>query len=1296
LFSSALFAQQGVSVNYQTGTASINIPIHTVHRGNVSVPVSLTYVASGVHVNDVSGAAGMGWTLNAGGAITRQLRDLPDDVKTDNSAMSRPGWIFNSAGSVINSFTIANDNNPSTCADEASDLSYISTYLSSYSDLQPDIFTISAPGLNCSFVYDNVAGVFRTIPYQDLVITYTMNAQNNGIASFTVTNDQGITYVFGQVEMTTEKAVNPGTITSYGREYVCYEDGITFADAWYLTSVMDAGGNNIILKYGNGTTFVSNTPVTSIFGSGPSSYSSTPQYTLQTTGTPQLIHCIEAWNLDYSIDSVVINHGLTFNNIYDEITSISCANGKSFSFTYAHVGGSTVRDYLVAFGEPTCETTSQYQFTYTGVNFANNTSTLPDSASFSQDYWGYYNGNTTATDIAPLLYVFPDNPSYPNLERYRLYDVPGYPGTYFMIAGTDRSANATYITAGTLSQMTTPFGGTVSFTYEPNDYYDVSAATTHIGGGIRVKQLVFYDGINSASNVTKNYTYTDPSTGITTGQPISLPQFAFTLPNSGDPGTLIFWNTATVRNALNVSNESTAILYGKVKEQQAGAGSSLYQFINPGTYWQTSASPDWTPTMVDVGAPTSGGSCPIYYTKNSTYNYPYPPNVNYEFERGLLGSVTHYNDAGNQVGQSVYTYQRSYSTPAKIPGFSYETAGTATYYSKYNLYLATSELTSTVTNYVNDIGNTTNDPSKQQVTITNYYYQSPNHKLVTKIESVNTDGSTNRQYIQYAKDFNTSTAADGPSTAIKGMVSLNQNYPIEKYWTVTRNGTELTVAAELNKYGLITPSIPQYMYLPVQRLNFVSGTGVGNFAFSSISGAGAFQNYSGYIPTANYTVYHPNGVLMTSDDTHNNSKTDLIDDDILSSVASITNASYSEMGFGSFETTGFEYQFTITGGGTTNTFGRTGLYSYAMTTGTILSRTLNLHANAKRYVFSCWLNAATAGTLTVSVYNSGGTQVTSAPIGFGINGTGQWQYYEVKLPTTSVSGSFSVKVQSSVGTNIDDILFYPENSEVTTSFHNVYSGLLLAKTNTNGVAEYYGYDNLLRLQYVYDQDKNIVVKKTYINANDLATLPSANFSHSSNLYAGQSVTFTGPANTACMPGTYYQWSFGDGGSLPSTLGNSVVNHAYSSSGTYTVTLTTTNSFYGTRVSTQNITILANLTVNICQSGVAVFNPSSPYQAITLLTCPPNPSNNTHCYFTLTGITDPSGTQAYTYQWQEQYTDGGSGSGVWFNLSPGGTGTQAVIPYTGRGFRSFEMRLVVTATNGNTGTSSALSVNPNSP
>lgn len=45
----------------------------------VNLPISLSYHGSGFKVSEVSSSVGLGWTLNAGGIITRSVRVRPDD-----------------------------------------------------------------------------------------------------------------------------------------------------------------------------------------------------------------------------------------------------------------------------------------------------------------------------------------------------------------------------------------------------------------------------------------------------------------------------------------------------------------------------------------------------------------------------------------------------------------------------------------------------------------------------------------------------------------------------------------------------------------------------------------------------------------------------------------------------------------------------------------------------------------------------------------------------------------------------------------------------------------------------------------------------------------------------------------------------------------------------------------------------------------------------------------------------------------------------------------------------------------
>lgn len=67
-----------IPVGEFSGTANINIPIHTIDYRGVSLPISLSYHSNGIRVAEEASEVGLGWSLNAGGMITRVVRGMDD------------------------------------------------------------------------------------------------------------------------------------------------------------------------------------------------------------------------------------------------------------------------------------------------------------------------------------------------------------------------------------------------------------------------------------------------------------------------------------------------------------------------------------------------------------------------------------------------------------------------------------------------------------------------------------------------------------------------------------------------------------------------------------------------------------------------------------------------------------------------------------------------------------------------------------------------------------------------------------------------------------------------------------------------------------------------------------------------------------------------------------------------------------------------------------------------------------------------------------------------------------------
>src|ERR1700740_3677062 len=66
-------------INLFTGVPQISIPLYAIKVGELNVPITLDYHASGIKVNDIASRAGLGWSLNAGGVISRKIMGKPDE-----------------------------------------------------------------------------------------------------------------------------------------------------------------------------------------------------------------------------------------------------------------------------------------------------------------------------------------------------------------------------------------------------------------------------------------------------------------------------------------------------------------------------------------------------------------------------------------------------------------------------------------------------------------------------------------------------------------------------------------------------------------------------------------------------------------------------------------------------------------------------------------------------------------------------------------------------------------------------------------------------------------------------------------------------------------------------------------------------------------------------------------------------------------------------------------------------------------------------------------------------------------
>ncbi|MCT4637602.1 MAG: hypothetical protein N4A72_07825 [Bacteroidales bacterium] len=138
--------------------------------------LNMIYNASGIMANERSSYMGLGWFHDAGGIVTRVVRDLPDD-------MPQNGYInYAGASKLLNNY---NDCTPSQ-ADN------ITNY--DGKDYEPDIFYFFTKSFRGRFVIDK-AGNVNLIPKSNIKITYIKDS-NGEITGFTIIPPGGARYIF--------------------------------------------------------------------------------------------------------------------------------------------------------------------------------------------------------------------------------------------------------------------------------------------------------------------------------------------------------------------------------------------------------------------------------------------------------------------------------------------------------------------------------------------------------------------------------------------------------------------------------------------------------------------------------------------------------------------------------------------------------------------------------------------------------------------------------------------------------------------------------------------------------------------------------------------------------------------------------------------------------------------------------------------------------------------------------------------------------------------------------------------
>ena len=449
----ALMKFTDVPVSPYTGTADVTVPIYTIQAKGITVPVSVSYHTGGIKVKEEASWVGLGFALNAGGAISRTIMGHDDfgsipyftnvipQLAGDMSAIKPDQpvgspyispYFYDFFCTYLVAFASGNE-----------DLTQAFSTGSDIYDMEPDIFSYNFPGHSGKFILTR-AGQVVMQKQENIIIQFQSGGQ-----SFTITDDQGNKFYFNTLE--TSQTVGTATPTN----------------SWLLSKIITEQQDSVQFNYvgvGGGITNADIYQTYNAYCSNQGLYTSNASPTIYSNQALQsidfsngrLLFMSDANRSDLSgaskLDSIILFSknaagALTYlkqNNFYYSYFNGSYPSGAD-SFKYNRLRLDSVKE---SSGPVSL---APYSFLYNNPN----PGAISSKQSYSVDHWGYSigTGNTSFIPSVAIQYI-----------------TAGEPSAIFTYNGVSRESDPVAAQTFSLQQIKYPTGGSSVFSYQINDY----------------------------------------------------------------------------------------------------------------------------------------------------------------------------------------------------------------------------------------------------------------------------------------------------------------------------------------------------------------------------------------------------------------------------------------------------------------------------------------------------------------------------------------------------------------------------------------------------------------------------------------------------------------------------------------------------------------------------------------------------------------------------------------------------------------------------------------------------------
>ena len=515
-------------VDLSSGLLNIEIPLYEVVSGDIRIPITLSYHASGLKPGIRSRSwLPQGWSLSAGPSLTRVIHGGPDE------------YVYNA----------------SIAAEQSPTWYQLNQVVTQAVDIALDEFYYSLPGHSGRLYFKRtpsgtgtaVTITPVTVPSEPLAVS--LPGSGDFQRQVDITDPLGTVYRFGSP---TDNSYLDRTYASFGGA------SLDAATSWKIRTVTSASsGGTVSFEYTTPlteTTFYNYCDELAMIDEmlGPVTYTAPvirPGLGGSTATPPTYVYSDSAPGHITAVDpqSPAYPQGYVF----PAVTASESSQTTSYPSRISFPGGSVVFECASTSGGgrklskirilAADDTTSVREITFTQSAETDGElrldrltissgSAVPESWSFTYngsapprqtrdiDRWGYYNhaGNTT---------LVPTVTAQVTLSGSSLISTVTVPGG-------DRGSNESYMQAGVLTGVTYPTGGKAEFTYEAHRYLDPNTNAVTLAGGLRIKSVK--ETAASGQSTWRHFTYgtsvfRNPKKASGTGLPAVVPMHGTTI-----------------------------------------------------------------------------------------------------------------------------------------------------------------------------------------------------------------------------------------------------------------------------------------------------------------------------------------------------------------------------------------------------------------------------------------------------------------------------------------------------------------------------------------------------------------------------------------------------------------------------------------------------------------------------------------------------------------------------------------------------------------------------------------------